>query len=126
MDNSENVLSVILEKLFLLCMLVFFYFGYLHIKYKDNQPVTVFEEQCREVHAKKKFYKSYCTCLAHGIIKYDLSDLKAPMVTAILLNKDDKKSKKMAFDILERQILEKNQCSFEVSYIEYMKESLIK
>lgn len=126
MDNSENFLSFIFEKLVLLCVLVFVYFCYLHMRYKDNQPVLAFEGQCREIHANKKFYKSYCTCLAHGIIKYDLSDLKAPMVTAILLNKDDKKSKKMAFDILERQILEKNQCSFEVSYIEYMKESLIK
>lgn len=125
MDNSENFLSFIFEKLVLLCVLVFVYFCYLHMRYKDNQPVLAFEGQCREIHANKKFYKSYCTCLAHGLLTSDI-DSGALMVAMIFKDEDDNKSKKITFNVLEKQILKQNQCSFKVSYIQYVKESLIK
>lgn len=125
MDNSENILSFILGKLVLLCLLVFVYFCYLHIRYKDNQPVLAFEEQCREMYANEKFYKSYCTCLARGLLTSDIDD-EGLAITAIAIDKDGNKSKIITFNLLEGQILKQNQCSFKVSYIQYMKESLIK
>lgn len=135
MDNLGNILAFILKKLAFLLFLVFLYLGYLHIAYKDNQPILSFERECREVHANKKFYKSYCTCLTQGILTLDLnkadsregnSMAMALIISYMIRKNDDNESKKLAFDVWEEQALKQNQCSFEVSYIEYFKESLIK